>query len=68
MSAKQTRGQVTDKWEEENKWLYEKLAKKAVTAIERNKMTACYVPTQAEAKERILAMIPEGANPWNPTR
>jgi len=62
MSATQTRGHVTDKWEEENKWLYEKLAKKAVTAIERNKMTACYVPTQAEAKKRILAMIPEGAN------
>ena len=62
MSATQTRGQVADKWEEENKWLYEKLAKKAVTAIERNQMTACYVPTQAEAKERILAMIPEGAN------
>ena len=60
MCAKQKKSPIIDKWEEENKWLYEKLAKKAVTAIERNNMTACYVPTQAEAKDRILEMIPEG--------
>ncbi|MBW2148636.1 MAG: lactate utilization protein [Deltaproteobacteria bacterium] len=46
-------------WEQ---WFMEKRAQRAVDALRRNWMEAEFVPTSAQAVEKIMAMIPDGAS------
>jgi L-lactate utilization protein LutB len=42
-------------------WYKETLAQKVIDALEKNNMTAFYVKTGEEARERVLSMIPVGS-------
>lgn len=44
----------------ETRWYYEKLARKAVKALNDNNFDAKYVPDREEALDRILEIIPPG--------
>ncbi len=43
-------------------WFYETLARKAIDSLTRNRMQGVYVPNRAEAKAKVMSLIPEGAS------
>jgi hypothetical protein len=45
----------------EKKWYYEQASKRCVTALLRNNISACYVPTRDEARLKCLELLPKGA-------
>ncbi len=52
------KGVIMQEWE---KWFIEKRAQRVVEALRRNWMEAEFVPSSAQAVEKIVGMIPDGA-------